>query len=82
MNVLFQQLYGMTSMTSMKAMDAKIEEQLQHSIPEDERRLLQKIYESSNLDEREALIAQRLGYLEVAHHLFARIEQRRSTCVS
>lgn len=74
MNVLFQQLYGMTSMT---AMDAKIEEQLQHFQTAADRELLQRIYESNDLDEREALIAQRLGYLEQALFLFTRVEQKR-----
>lgn len=74
MNVLFQQLYGMASMT---AMDAKIEEQLQHQLPESDRELLQKIYESNDLDEREALIAQRLGHMEHALYLLMRVQQKR-----
>lgn len=74
MNVLFQQLYGMASMS---AMDAKIEEQLQHFQTEADRELLQRIYESNDLDEREALIAQRLGYMEQALFLFTRVEQKR-----
>lgn len=74
MNVLYQQLYGMASMT---AMDAKIEEQLGFNIPEADRQLLTKIYESNDLDEREAFIAQRLGYMEHALYLFTRVEQKR-----
>ena len=74
MNVLYQQLYGMASMS---AMDAKIEEQLGFNIPDAERELLTRIYESNDLDERSALLAQRLGYMEHALYLFTRVEQKR-----
>ncbi len=74
MNVLYQQLYGMASMT---AMDAKIEEQLAQNIPDADRELLTKIYESNDLDEREAFIAQRLGYTEHALYLLMRVQQKR-----
>lgn len=75
MNVLFQQLYGMIAMS---AMDAKIEEQLQHSLPPDERMRLEAIYASNDMDERHALCAQRLGYHEQAQHLFDRVQQKRT----
>ncbi len=74
MSVLFQQLYGMASMS---AMDAKIEEQLQLNPNSPDRELLQKIYESNDLDEREAFIAQRLGYMEHALYLLMRVQQKR-----
>lgn len=75
MMVLYQQLYGMAAMS---AMDAKIEEQIAQNIPDDERDLLTQIYESNDLDERQALIALRLGYLEQALYLRTRVEQKRS----
>lgn len=74
MITLYKQLYGMASMT---AMDAKIEEQLGFSIPAEDRELLTKIYESNDLDEREALLAEKLGYEEQAMYLFLRVKQKR-----
>jgi len=74
MIALYKQLYGMASMT---AMDVKIEEQLGFSIPDEDRKLLTKIYESNDLDEREALLAERLGFLEQALFLFDRVQRKR-----
>lgn len=73
MITLYKQLYGMASMT---AMDAKIEEQLGFSIPDEDRQLLTKIYESNDLDEREALLAEKLGFHEQAMYLFLRVQQK------
>ena len=74
MNVLFQQLYGMASIS---AMNAKIDEQLQqHQSPLD-RVLLQRLRECDDLEEREAMIANRLGYLEQALYRMTCVRQQR-----
>lgn len=74
MEMLLKQLYGMLSMT---AMDAKIEEQLQQYQTLADREVLQKIYESNDLDERCALCALHLGYEEQAGILLQRLEAKR-----
>lgn len=75
MDILFKQLYGMASMT---AMDAKIEEQLQHSLDEETSKTLLKIYESNDLDERDMIIANKLGYREQYEHLRERLRLKRN----
>jgi hypothetical protein len=75
MEALYRQLYGMFAMS---AMDAKIEEQLGHNIPSADRELLTKIYESNDLDEREALIAERLGHHQQAEYLWGRVARKRA----
>ena len=64
-------------MASMTAMDAKIEEQLAQNIPDADRELLAKIYESNDLDERGAYLACALGYNDQAKFLFDRVTAKR-----
>lgn len=68
MNFLIQRLYGETSFTIM---DILIEEQGEAAAGESEenKRILKRIYESNDLDERHLICAEFLGYKKQAQDL-------------